>query len=413
MTVKIMEPTIPLKPAKSGYEANEFFDLTAFKKLEGDFYVEPKYDGIRLQAHKQGKEAKLFTDEGNDITAELPVTSSELMTFEPSSFILDGELVTYNGQRQPLPHEAIVAAIHKKEPVDETSIRYKVFDILWLEDKATVDLPLKERKELLEKNFPDTDHIHKIEFYPSRGGEELVNTIKQHHTNEGTVIKNINSKYGKGYAKDWYKYKLQKEVDAEVIAIEEGKAGAYVYTCAILDEKGELVEIGKTFATSLKAMKGEILRVAVDRVTVADGKPSWLIAKVMEVRSDKKEPDAIALIKQLAHSTLWNEALANLKMNGEFVLQAHWWGKSSHYDLRLTKEKGWFGFTIPMPGEPTNDGKDLQEALAGGKKLLTLKKAYYGAWSGWTLARTKSRRSPKARMKAVVWAILPPSMTPL
>ena len=377
MTVKIMEPTIPLKPAKSGYEANEFFDLEAFKTLEGDFYVEPKYDGIRLQAHRQGKEVKLFTDDGSDITSDLPAISAEILSLKPPTFILDGELVIYNGQRQPLPHEAIVSAIHKKGPADEAHIRYKVFDILWLEDKATVDLPLKERKEILSQ-LSDTNHVHKVESFESKGGDELVKTIQEHHTTEGAVIKEVSSKYGKQYAKDWYKYKLQHEIDAQVIDLEETPAGAYVYTCGILDEKGALVEIGKTFATSIKAQKGEILRVAVDRVSLKDGKPSWLIPKVMDVRDDKKEPDAIALIKQLAHSQLWDQALAQLQMKGEFTLQAHYWGKSSHYDLRMTKEKGWFGFTIPMPGEPTNDGKDLNEALEGGKKLLAFKKAYYG-----------------------------------
>ena len=414
MTVKILEPTIPLKPAKSGYKANEFFELDAFKDLEGDFYVEPKYDGKRVQAHRKSDQFKLFTDDGNDITADLPDIVAELKGFDASEFILDGELVIYNGQRQPLPHEAIVGAIHKKGPADETSIRYKVIDILWLNGKSQVNLPLKERKELLSR-FPNTNHIHKVEYHQAKGGDDLIKTIKSHHTNEGSVIKKIDSRYGKDYAKDWYKYKRQHELDAQVTDRETTKSGAYVYTCAILDEKGNLVEIGKTFATSIKAEKGDILRVAVDRVTVEDGKSSWLIPKVMDKRDDKKEPDAMALIKQLAHSALWDLALSEVKMNGEFVIQAHWWGKSSHYDLRMTKEKGWFGFTIPMPGEPTNDGKDIKAALDGGKKLLALKKAYYGGmeWMDYGKKETKEfepgaemgnpSKDLTAYMKAVDW----------
>jgi len=414
MTVKMMEQTVPLKPAKSGYKANEFFNLEAFKELEGDFYVEPKYDGMRLQAHRKGDEVKLFTDDGSDISSDLPKLAEELRGFESREFILDGELVIYNGQRQHLPHEAIVSAIHKKGPADETSIRYKVFDILWLDGRLTIGLALKERKELLA-GFADTEHMHKVKYYESKGGDALVEAIKGHHSHEGSIIKEVNSKYGKGYARDWYKYKRQHELDAEVMEVERTKSGAYIYRCGILNEKGNLVEIGKTFASSIKAEKGDILRVAVDRVKVEEGKPSWLIPKVMDKRSDKREPDAMALIKQLAHSALWEQALAELHMKGEFVLQAHWWGKSSHYDLRLTKKHGWFGFTIPMPGEPSNDGKDIKAALGDGKKLLALKKAYYGGmeWMDYGKKETKEfpAGAPKgnpskdltAYMKAVDW----------
>jgi hypothetical protein len=80
---------------------------------------------------------------------------------------------------------------------------------------------------------------------------------------------------------------------------------------------------------------------------------------------------------------MWDQALAEAKakMSGQFVLQLHWWGEASHYDLRLEKEHGWFGFTIPGPGKEAlekKDGSELKDRLAEGKKLLALKKAYYG-----------------------------------
>jgi hypothetical protein len=432
MTVKLMEPTIPLKPAKSGAVANEFFELDAFKELEGKFYVEPKYDGIRIQAHREGDRLKIFTDEGNEIQQKLPEISKEFLNFDVSTFIIDGELVGYGGRqvdktskslvdlrdsssRNLLPHEAIVSLIHGGEgEMDEKGLRVKAFDILWLKDRATIDLPLKERKGLLERNFPNTEHIHQVKYIESDGGEGLVRAIREVESQEGAVVKDIESHYTREHAQRWYKFKNQREIDAQVMKVEKTPRGALIYTCGVLDPEGHLVEIGKTFATSLEAAEGDIIRVAVDRVTIKDNQPSWLIPKVIERRTEKKEPDTMALVRQLARHSLWDEVLHAARMHGEFVLQRHWWGEAAHHDLRLTKRHGWFGFTLPE-----GDTSELKKRLQEGGKLLAFKKAYYGGMEWMEYGKDEVKVIPegadyhglkgnpskryKAYMKAVDW----------
>jgi hypothetical protein len=123
----------------------------------------------------------------------------------------------------------------------------------------------------------------------------------------------------------------------------------------------------------LEATKGDIIRVSVDRVTIKDNQPSWLIPKVIEKRTEKKEPDTMALVRQLARHSLWDGVLHAARMRGEFILQRHWWGEAAHHDLRLTKRHGWFSFTIPE-----GDTSELKKRLNEGGKLLAFKKAYYG-----------------------------------
>ena len=420
MTVKLMEPTIPLKPAKSGAVANEFFELDAFKELEGKFYVEPKYDGIRIQAHREREQLKIFTDEGNEIQQKLPQISKEFLSFSPTTFIIDGELVAYEGRRL-LPHEAIVSLIHGGEgEVDEKGLRstrlfeVKAFDILWLKDKTTVDLPLRERKGLLERNFPNTEHVHQVKYIEADGGEGLVRAIREVESQEGAVVKDIESQYTREHAQRWYKFKNQREIDAQVMKVEKTPRGALIYTCGILDPEGRLVEIGKTFATSLEAAEGDIIRVSVDRVSIKDNQPSWLIPKVIERRTEKKEPDTMALVRQLARHSLWDEVLHAARMRGEFVLQRHWWGEAAHHDLRLTKRHGWFGFTLPE-----GDTIELKKRLQEGGKLLAFKKAYYGGMEWMEYGKHEVKVIPegadyhglkgnpskrhKAYMKAVDW----------
>ncbi len=409
MTVKLMEPTIPLKPAKSGAAANEFFDLDAFKELEGKFYVEPKFDGIRVQAHRQEKEVKIFTDEGHEIQARLPEISKELLSYPNDIFILDGELVKYE-DRHILPHEQIISLIHKGEgTVDEQGVRFKLFDILWLDDKSTIELELVARKKLLEE-FPDTAHIHKTEaqIIEQRKGETgLVGAIKEMSTSEGAVIKDIHSTYTKEHAQRWWKYKKQHEIDALVTDVEK-KDSTFIYTCAVLDDQGNKVEIGKTFATKIEAAAGDVLRVAVDRITFKDDKVSWLIPKVLEKRPPK-DVDNFAVLRQLTHSSAhaerveaWEKALQQAKesMKGKFVLQLHWWGEAAHYDLRMEKQHGWFGFTIPGPGkealEGNKDASDLKSMLEDGKKILALKKAYYGGKEWLDYGKAEPKEFPPA-----------------
>jgi hypothetical protein len=414
MTVKLMEPAIPLKPAKSGAVANEFFELDAFKELEGKFYVEPKYDGIRIQAHREGERLKIYTDEGNEIQQKLPEISKEFLNFDISTFIIDGELVGYEGRRL-LPHEAIVSLIHRGEgEVDEKGLRVKAFDILWLNDKTTVALPLKERKDLLERNFPNTEHVHQVKYIEADGGERLVKAIREVESKEGAVVKDIESQYTREHAKRWYKFKNQREIDAEVMRVEKTSGGAFIYTCGILDPEGHLVGIGKTFATSLEATRGDIIRISVDRVTIKDNQPSWLIPKVIEKRTEKKEPDTMALVRQLTRHSLWDGVLNAARMRGEFILQRHWWGEAAHHDLRLTKRHGWFGFTIPE-----GDTSELKKRLNEGGKLLAFKKAYYGGMEWMEYGKDEVKVIPegadyhglkgnpskkyKAYMKAVDW----------
>ena len=47
------------------------FLSSLFSGIRGDFYVEPKYNGIEFQVHRKGDGLKLFADGSSDITHEL------------------------------------------------------------------------------------------------------------------------------------------------------------------------------------------------------------------------------------------------------------------------------------------------------------------------------------------------------
>jgi len=352
----------PVKPNKSDSASNEIFYLEDISSLSGSFLIEPKYDGIRAQIHKKEKEVKIFSDEGNQIEERFPHLVKEILLNSQESFILDGELVKYKGNSR-LSHKDVVSYIHqdlnrtsskRNESVDDSHFKFKLFDLLYLNGEDKTSLPLEERKKLLESFFPDTTFIQKVK-YEKVLSSNLPSKIKSIATSEGVMIKKISSSYFEG--ESWYKWKKRLELDVLVTGVEKNKGGSYNYVCAA-GTRTNPIPIGVTYSTSIQAKKGDIIRVRIDYVTCADDGFTWYAPRVLDRRSDKKEPDPPSVLERMIEektSTVHSQqsTAKNLKaVDGglrtldRFVLQLHWWGKAKHHDLRFLKGNEAFGLTI-------------------------------------------------------------------
>jgi hypothetical protein len=337
----------PTKPQKSNSSSNEMFQLDDFVNLEGDFLIEPKYDGVRVQVHKKDEAVRIFTDEGNRIEDKFPHLVKDILAYHLESFILDGEIVKYKGNSR-LSHKEVAGYIHdRSNPPEDSHFKFKLFDILYLDGKDTTSLPLEQRKNLLDKNFPDTNFVHKVKYEKSTA-EELPSKIKVIATSEGAMIKKSDSKYFD--QKDWYKWKRHFELDVLVTGVEKNKGGSYNYASAV-GSRSNPVPIGTTYSTSVQAKVGNIIRVRVDYVTKVDDRFSWYAPRVMDKRSDKKEPDPVSVLERMIDERMpavcrQESAAKGLQAADRFVLQFHWWGKAKHHDLRFQKGKVAIGLTL-------------------------------------------------------------------
>ncbi len=339
----------PAKPQKTNSSSNEIFDLDDFASLQGEFLIEPKYDGVRAQIHKRDKEVRILTDEGNRIESKFPHLVKDVLARDQESFILDGEIVKYKGNSR-LSHKEVAGYIHEKDnPPDDFHFKFKFFDILYLDGDNTALFPLEERKELLEKSFADTDFIHKVKYEKSTA-EELPSKIKSVATSEGAMIKRKDSKYSDHRA--WYKWKRHHELDVLVTGVEKNRGGSYNYACAV-GSRSDPILIGTTYSTSVQAKVGDIIRVRVDYVTKSDDRFTWYAPRVLDRRSDKKEPDPISILERMStvHSRQSTSRALKAVDGGlltadRFVLQLHWWGKAEHHDLRFQKGKVSIGLTL-------------------------------------------------------------------
>ena len=99
--------------------------LTYERFTGAEWVFERKYDGIRALAFKQGDDVRLLSR--NRLPQHNPAVSKAIAELEVPDVILDGEL-TWR---------------------DDSRVSYYVFDVLWLNGRGVMHLPLDERRALL------------------------------------------------------------------------------------------------------------------------------------------------------------------------------------------------------------------------------------------------------------------------
>jgi DNA ligase-1 len=221
----------------------------------GRALFEFKYDGARLEIHKADK-IHIFTRKFEDVTHSLPEIVRELETY-PHTFIIDGELIPY--ERGPQPFQQLIRRLRRKHRVSELAtqipVRLYAFDLLYLNGKQLIDLPLIERRHLLEAHIIPTEHIQIAQAMITDKLAEAERFFDQaiQAGYEGVMIKNPHSTYKPGRrGRDWLKVKPAPEsLDLVVIAVEygHGKRARVLsdYTFAARDEEGKLTPVAKAY----------------------------------------------------------------------------------------------------------------------------------------------------------------------
>ncbi len=124
-------------------------------KKMGEVAVEPKYDGVRVELHfKRGKWVRTFSRNLENTTAmfpELVTVGDELAADE---VILDGEAVGIDPKTgKPVSFQETTTRKRKHDvahAAESVPLKFFVFDILYKNGKDLLDIPLSERRSILE-----------------------------------------------------------------------------------------------------------------------------------------------------------------------------------------------------------------------------------------------------------------------
>ncbi len=234
--------------------------------------LEYKYDGFRLQVHKDGSAVTLFTRRLENVTAQFPeVVETIKEHISAESCLLDCEAVGYDsasGKYRPFQH--ISKRIRRKYNIgklqEKLPVEVNLFDILYLDGKEVLDLPFQERRKLLEKLLkkPVPKRIVLSRFLETddpKAGERFYQESLS-AGNEGIICKSLSGKYQPG-SRVGHMVKVKPVLDAMdlvIVAAEwgEGKRSGWFtsFTVACRNDEDGLVTIGKV-GTGLKELEQE------------------------------------------------------------------------------------------------------------------------------------------------------------
>ena len=116
--------------------------------------LEYKYDGARMQLHRDGDRVAIWTRRLSDVTRSLPdVVGGALATLDGAPFILDGEVVALDAAGRPLPFQELMRRFRRVHGVEalvrEMPLALHFFDCLIAEGRSLIDEPYAERWEAL------------------------------------------------------------------------------------------------------------------------------------------------------------------------------------------------------------------------------------------------------------------------
>ncbi len=131
--------------------------LLAAELPEGKgWQFEPKWDGFRCLARREHDDVTLTSKSGKPLARYFPEVVDMLLNLQTEQFLLDGELIIPVGDA--LSFDALQLRLHPAESrvrklSHETPAELMAFDLLELDGKSLVDLPLWKRRDELEEFF--------------------------------------------------------------------------------------------------------------------------------------------------------------------------------------------------------------------------------------------------------------------
>jgi DNA ligase-1 len=221
----------------------------------GTSAVEYKYDGARIQLHRDGERVAIWSRRLSDVTPSLPdIVAIARRDLSGTPFILDGEVVALDATGRPLPFQELMRRFRRVRGVEAAAgalpLTLHLFDCLMAEGRSYLDEPYARRWEALERVTGGRWLAERAVVSAAADGEAFkAHAIAAGH--EGIMAKDLKSPYEPGgRGKRWFKLKAALPVDCVIVAADRG-SGRRVgwlsnYHLAVADGEG-WAEVGKTF----------------------------------------------------------------------------------------------------------------------------------------------------------------------
>jgi bifunctional non-homologous end joining protein LigD len=279
--------------------------LTQERFTGPDWLFEQKFDGIRLLAYKRGKDVQLFSR--NRLPQHLPAVADAVGKLPPRELILDGEIAWPSTR-------ADEGARAGQGP------SYYIFDIMWIDGRDVMPLPLEERRALLAA-LPLTATLRRVALVDDPNPWERAARDGW----EGVIAKRRGSAYEQRRSPLWLKMKCEASQELVVGGFTDpqgarvglgallvgyyegddfvfaGKIGTGFDTTLLLDLRGRLdaLEIPQTPFTKATGLPRLRAHWVTPNIVVHVGFIEWTVhgklrhPRLLGVRFDKAPRDVV------------------------------------------------------------------------------------------------------------------------
>ena len=218
-----------------------------------NFIYEPKLDGTRALAVKQGDSIKLINRRGGDYADHFPEIVADLKLIE-GDCTLDGEICSKDFST--LAGRAHTADTFRIELLSKFQpCVYHIFDILERNGERLTGLPLIERKEFLYA-VGEREHIRIVKPQPL---EVLLEQVERREI-EGVVAKDPSSVYEFRRSPSWVKFRKEDCLDLPIIGYEDTDKPTRPFRSLILLKDGKEVQASSGLSEADLRMLDEVFK---------------------------------------------------------------------------------------------------------------------------------------------------------
>jgi ATP-dependent DNA ligase len=230
--------------------------LAAELPIGNGWQYEPKWDGFRCLARRDGEEVTLTSKSGKPLDRYFPEVVELMRATKDDDYLIDGELIISLGDA--LAFDALQLRLHPAESrirklAAETPAQFMAFDLLELEGKALTAEPLVTRRAALER-FVERNAAPGLHLSPMTSDRDaaLGWLARSGGALDGVIAKRLDQAYRSG-ERAMIKVKQQRTADCVVggfrYAEKRKEVGSLLL--GLYDDAGLLHHVG--FTSALKA----------------------------------------------------------------------------------------------------------------------------------------------------------------
>jgi bifunctional non-homologous end joining protein LigD len=240
------------------------------------FLFEPKWDGYRIQLHKQGDRLEAYTRSGQLVTYKFPELQEAVKHIDAKEAILDCEGICMRDGRpvfDDFAYRGRISLPSKIQRAQETHpATFVVFDVLQT-TVSHMQEPLMRRKALLAQMVEASAAIAATMYVDTQG--RALSELSKSQQLEGIVAKRKDSLYIPGaLSPDWLKIKNWKTLDTVILGIRKKPPFALVVGVHFRTMRNKpvgTVELGFTMED-----KERLWQLAEKLAAGEDAKTHWL-----------------------------------------------------------------------------------------------------------------------------------------